>query len=358
MPEKDLYKILGIERNAELKDIKTAYKDLARAKHPDKGGDPEEFKEIQGAYEILKDDDKRRMYDMTGQTQEGPQMHGSPFGGGGFPFGGGGFPFEMDMSDLFGGMFGMNRQKGPTRQMKRPKGPNKVHELPLRLSDFYKGKRLRMDLARQVFCKDCTGDGCINWKTCSECRGTGVRETMIQLAPGMSAMNRGPCGACKAEGRLRGASCDGCKGKGLLSSQKILEIEIKAGASVGDILTFEEACSDHPDFEKPGDVQIRLIEAEEELDIVRDGHDLRYKAELNLKDSLLGCKRKIHSHPGFTEGLEVDIPAGVQNGDIVCLEGKGMIEKGRLYIHITIKVQESEKKVLETSKPILESLFN
>jgi DnaJ family protein A protein 2 len=360
MAEKDLYQVLGVGRDADAKTIREAYKDLAREKHPDKGGDPEEFKAIQGAYEILKDDDRRRMYDMTGQTQEGgggmPQ--GGPFGG--FPFGMGGMGFTMDMSDLFGGMFGMGGARGGPprgRQMRRPKGSNKVHELPLSVSDFYHGKKMRMDLARQVFCKDCNGDGCINWKTCSDCRGTGIRETMIQIGPGMSALNRGPCGSCRSEGRLRGATCDGCKGKGLLPAQKQLDIEIKAGAAINDILVFEEACSDHPDFEKPGDVHIRLVEAAEKLDIERDGIHFRYRAEIGLKESLLGSKRTIKDHPGFLKGLEVDIPAGIQNGEIVVLEGKGM-PTGHLFLHISVKVKEEERKQLQSSKAILESLFN
>lgn len=366
MEEKSLYEILGVQRDADAKQIRDAYKDLAREKHPDKGGDPEEFKAIQGAYEILKDDDRRRMYDMTGQTQEGggggmPQ--GGPFG---FPFGMGGMGgFTMDMSDLFGGMFGGmggrgGRTGGMGRQTRRAKGSNKVHELPLSLSDFYHGKKMRMDLARQVFCKDCNGDGCINWKTCSDCRGTGVKETMIQIGPGMAALNRGPCNTCRSEGRLRGATCDGCKGKGLLPSQKQLDIEIKAGADINDIIVFEEACSDHQEFEKPGDVHIRLVEATEKLDIERDGKHLRYRAELSLKESLLGCKRKINDHPGYSKGLEVDIPSGIQNGDVVVMEGKGMAGQivGNLFLHISVKVKEEEKKVLSTSKAILESLFN
>ncbi len=173
----------------------------------------------------------------------------------------------------------------------------------------------------------------------------------------MSALNRGPCGSCRSEGRLRGASCDGCKGKGLLPAQKQLDIEIKAGAAINDILVFEEACSDHPDFEKPGDVHIRLVEAAEKLDIERDGIHFRYRVEIGLKESLLGCKRTIKDHPGFLKGLEVDIPAGIQNGEIVVLEGKGM-PTGHLFLHISVKVKEEERKQLQSSKAILESLFN
>lgn len=369
--KRDLYEVLEVSRKASAEEIKSAYRNLSKTRHPDKpGGSEEAFKELNHAYEVLKDEKKRQIYDMTGNDEEG--AGGNPFGPGGsggpgpfggmpFGFGGGGFGGGIDLSDLFGMFSGRGGGAGGGaggRQVKRPKGPNKVHEIPIRLFDFYHGRTYKMNMTRQVFCADCQGEGCLNWKTCADCRGQGVKETMMQIAPGMMAVNRGPCEQCSGKGRLRGKDCEGCKSKGLVSQDKTVEVVIKAGAEPGDILKFEEMCSDMPEFEKPGDVLIRLTEAEEDLDVVRQGRNLLAKFQISLSEALLGCKRYLFNHPSYTnpEGLLVEIKAGVQSAETFRVKGKGM-PGGDLLVTITVVASESEKKVLEESRPILQSLF-
>ena len=179
----------------------------------------------------------------------------------------------------------------------------------------------------------------------------------------MMAVNRGPCGACAGQGKSKGTTCKGCDGKTLISEAKVLESEIKAGASVGDIITFEGMCSDQAEFEKPGDVIISLTKADEDLDLLRDGSFLRHECVIGLGEALLGCKRSVKSHPAHASptGLSVDIPAGTQSGEIVVIKGLGMpLHVGGfsdLLVKVTVRATAEEKKALETHKVILQSIF-
>jgi DnaJ-class molecular chaperone len=354
--EEDLYKILGLDKNASSEEIRKAYKDLSRIHHPDKGGDEEMFKKVNHAAEVLSDPEKRQTYDLTGSMQEG--------GGGGFPGGfpfpfnpfGSGFHMNVDMNDLFGNMFGGGGRGGPQRKMKKPKGSTKTQELPLSLHDFYHGKQIHIELGRQVFCDICHGDGCKNWKTCEQCKGAGVKETVMQMGPGIMAVNRGPCTTCQGEGRSKGTSCLGCEQKGLVSQPKIIEVNVKPGSSVGDILTFEEMCSDEIGYEKPGDLLFRLVEADEDLDVKREGMNLRARFTITLAESLLGCKKEVKHHPAHKDGYSVEIPQGIQSGEVMRIKGKGM-PNGDLLVSITVVANESEKKSLESHKAILQSIF-
>jgi len=275
-------------------------------------------------------------------------MGGMPFGMGGMPFG-----MNVDIGGMFGGMFNQKKQG------KKQRGSNKTHDIYLSLHDFYFGKSLRFDLNRQAFCQSCNGHGCVSWKTCEHCKGTCVKENMIQIGPGMMAMNRSPCGSCNAEGKTKGSACDPCSGKGLINVSKVLEHQIQAGAAVGDVITFEGMCSDHMDFEKAGDVMIRLLAADEQLDLVRDGAGLHFSCQIGLAESLIGCERLVKSHPGHPN-LNVAIPCGTQNGEIIVLKGLGMPFAGGfgdLYVKVAVVVDESERKNLSNSKAILQSLF-
>jgi DnaJ-class molecular chaperone len=265
---------------------------------------------------------------------------------------------QFNMGDIFGNMFGGG---GPRTPSKRPKGSNKVHEMPLSLADFYTGKKVRIDLDREVFCSACDGKGHLTVKTCNECRGSGVKETLMQIGP-MMAVNRGPCGACRGEGTLKGNACGTCSSKGVVTSQKLLNVTILPGSSLGETIVFPEACSDSQDADKPGDLHIRLTAADEgSLDVQRDGVHLRGSFVLSLTESLLGCIKRVVNHPGFTEGLQVPIPAGTQRKEEVILQGKGMPDKkggfGDFIALIDIKVTHVERESLKTHAMDLQSLF-
>lgn len=357
----DLYARLGVERDADEKEIKKAYLKAAKNHHPDKGGNPEEFKKIQEAHEVLSDPERRRMYDMTGSIN--PEEGGGP--GGGFPFdlgglfgmfGGGGGPFG-------GGPFGMGGGGIPRGRPKRAKGPVKVYELPLRLHDFYHGKKIQVTIHKQKFCDQCKGDGATQTTTCTDCNGRGMVSRMGMIGPGMMVQMNGPCEACKGEGKKAVGTCSKCNGKKFQSQEKILNLTIEPGMKPTDILFFPNECSDDHDYEIPGDVHYVLQEADEEIVWKREENNLATTVTLSLKESLTGTTKTIANHPGYPDGFVVEIPAGTQNKEVVKMEGKGMPivgkpEKGDVLVTILVVASPREKEILEKNKVIVQSLFN
>ena len=351
----DLYASLGVERSADREEIRTAYKTLSKIHHPDRGGDPEAFKKIQMAHEILTDDERRQHYDMTGSVDgSGGQQQG-------------GFPFDMGMGGLggiFGSMFGggMPRQQ-QQRGMRRPKGPVKIHEIALCLADFYKGKQLKVQFERQKFCGTCNGEGATSFRPCDGCQGSGITTQMAMLGPGMAVQMQGPCRDCQGRGKKPSDSCRTCQGRKFQSQEKSLDVHIEPGMPVGEVLVFPEECSDHADFEKPGDVHFILQIADEPIPWKRNGNDLCATVVISLKESLLGVSKTLEGHPGFPNGYTIGIPAGTLHTEVLRKQGDGMPHKGRPHNKgdalITVKIDASikDKEVLERNKVLLQTMF-
>jgi DnaJ-class molecular chaperone len=356
--EKDLYERLGVSRDADVNEIKKAFKKLAMTHHPDKGGDPEEFKKIQHAHEVLTDDQKRKVYDMTG-SDNGEMPQGMPFGGG--------MPF--DMGDLFGGLFGMGGMpgmpgmggpRGP-RVVKRPQGPPKTIEIPLSLKDYYHGKQLEVTFDRQKFCTACKGEGATSFQSCGKCKGQGVVRQMIMMGP-IQMVNEGPCPDCNGAGKKASGNCYVCSGKKTKPEEKKISVRIEPGMKPGEILVFSKECSDDPNYEEPGDVHILLQEASGDDGWDRKGDDLETQLTLTLAESLLGCTKTLSGHPGYPDGLSIQIACGVQNNKTVIYQDMGMIKKsgghGNLHCKIHISVSDKDREILKRNEPLVKAIFS
>ena len=355
-----LYDRLGLQRGAGADEIKKAYRKMALTHHPDKGGNAEKFLEIQKAYEILSDDRKRSIYDQTGQEMnDAVEDHsesmpfGQPFGN---PFGQafGGIPF--DMGQMFG-MFGQ-RGNGPQGQ----KAPPKIHELPISLWDYYHGKQIRIQFERQKFCKDCTGSGAASYEACGGCGGSGSKQQMMMIGPGMNVLMRGPCDVCAGVGKRVVSICNTCAGKKTVTQEKALDFKIEPGMTPGAVLTFPNECSDQVEYAEPGDVHIHLHEADEAIRFKRQGKDdLQVRTQIGLKDSLLGCEERMETHPAHPQGLVIEIPVGVQNGEVIRLVGEGMPRRGGgrgdLFITVAVVASEAEKEMVLRGREALEGVF-
>ena len=343
----DLYGRLGVDRDASVDEIKKAYRGLAREKHPDRGGDVEEFKSIQEAHEILTDDNRRKMYDMTGNTREEGGGHpGFGMAAGGIPFSfmGGAGPFGMpgvsfDIGDMFGNIFGGG---GPRRQQRGGKGPNKFHDVGLNLANFYNGGDIKLKFKQGRRCTTCNASGAEQTEACGPCNGAGVRTQMRQIGPGMIAQSRGQCDICNGEGRRTIKTCRGCSGKKFVEKDKSLDIKIVPGMHDGQTLTFAGECSDSTEFDSPGDVVLTLRRTDcgvgEVNEFLWKDDNLLLRKEITYAESLLGFSIILDTHPNGQSPTVVWEDGPLVHGAVVQVVGLGMPKKNGGYGNLLLQV--------------------
>jgi DnaJ-class molecular chaperone len=360
----DLYKRLGIEHGATTDEIKRAYRSLAKEKHPDRGGNPEEFKSIQEAHEILTDEKRRKMYDMTGSTDT-HNMDGMAAGGIPFSFMGGMGPFGMpgvsfDMGDMFAGLFGA----GGRQQRRGGKGPNKFHDIGLKLTNFYNGGDIKLKFNQARRCNYCAGSGAEQSESCGMCGGSGIRTMMRQIGPGMIAQSRGSCDICNGEGKRILKTCRGCGGKKFVEKEKSLDIKIIAGMTDGETLTFNGECSDSIEYDIPGDVVLTLRRSDAGIgdldEFIWKGDDLLIRKEITYAQSILGFSIVLDTHPNGKNPCIVWEDGPLIHGATIVVAGLGMPKKmggyGNLILQTMIQ-PPAVRKWNTNEKMNLESVF-
>lgn len=325
------YEILGVDKNASESEIKKAHRKLALKLHPDKGGDPEKFKEINEAYDVLKDPKKREIYDQYGEDAIKEGMGG---GGGG---GGGGF---SDLFDILNGGGRRPRETGPR------KGEDVVHKLSVTLKDLYCGATRKLSLTRQMECSACNGKKTRSGKTyeCSTCHGSGTETVVRQIGPGMISQMQRPCSECHGQGSSTPASdrCPACDGKGLKAERKVFEVNIEKGMTNGQKITLRGEAGLSEPGTMPGDIVFLLAQAPND-DWKRQGSDLLLmKFPVSLKQAL--CDTEFHVRHLDGRILSVTRPEGtcLTADSWVRLPDEGMpihgrpFMKGNLYIRFEV----------------------
>ena len=289
---KQLYEALELSPEATQEDIKKAYKRLVRVHHPDKGGDEKKFKEVQAAYEVLNDPEKRKMYDKYGL--EGLKSGGMSKGG----FG--------DIFDIF---FGGGRRSAGPRQT--PQLKPTVMGVKLTLSDVYHGKMAHVDVDRKALCEGCNGKGGSEVEKCGGCKGRGVVVKMIQLGPGMYSQSQADCGECKGTGEKikKENLCKTCKGNKLLDKREKVEVPIAPGVPDGEKIIITGKGNEHPEY-RTGDL-IVVTQIEEHNVFKRVKNDLILEKSISLIEALAGFEFNIQ----HLNGQEVTIKTGP--GDII-----------------------------------------
>ncbi|KAI0389400.1 DnaJ-domain-containing protein [Xylariaceae sp. FL0594] len=340
----DLYELLGVDKNVDANEIKKAYRKLALKHHPDKVPEDQRveseimFKRVTQAYEILRDEDQRAMYDRHGMAA--------------FENGGGGMGEGMDVNDILAQMFGMGMggMGGMGGGPRRPRrGPDEEAKYSVSLEDLYKGKTVKFAAEKSVICGHCKGSGGKDKakpQECERCKGHGMVEALRQIGPGLVARDTAPCDRCHGSGKhfKEKDRCKKCKGKRTVKETKPLEIYIPRGASQGERIVLEGEADQQPD-QTPGNLVFILAEEPHEV-FNRVGNDLSADLEITLAESLGGFSRVVLKHLDG-RGIHIDHPRGkiLRPGQVLKVEGEGMPlrrgdEKGDLYLVVKVKFPE------------------
>ena len=342
----ELYKILGVSKNATKKEIAKAYRKLAVKHHPDKGGDEEVFKKVSGAYEILKDEEKRKIYDQHGMDGLKAHSEGHPGGvprdifdmfGGGFPFGGG---------NPFGGGFFNGGSRGP------PKGQPVHVELGVSLEQMYTGGTRKLRIKRTILCKTCDATGSKSKKpgTCSICKGQGHITQIRRMGP-MQQISQSACPHCQGTGQKikNNDKCSKCNGNRVNRIEEILEIKLKPGVKHKECIIFREKGDERPDI-IAGDIIVIIVEKKHDT-FIRKGNHLILKKNISLKDALCGCDFKIDLLNNKSINIQTEKGQIIKPGQFKIINNYGMPKNdgsnGNLYIKFRVIFPNSiDKKVI------------
>lgn len=354
---KDYYKILGVARNASSEDIKKAFHKLAHKHHPHKGGDEKKFKEINEAYQILSNKEKREQYDQFGKVFEGERGPGFGSNFGGFSWGRTGEGVEFDLGDLgeiFEDFFGF----GKTATKKDFKTGKDIEvDLEILLQDTLKGQEKKISLYKMVLCSRCQGKGAepgtpIN--ECFSCRGIGNVKQIKRTPFGSFAIDT-ICPECKGEGQKPEKPCNVCKGEGRVRGTDNIKIFIPAGVDSNQVIKIEGKGEAGKKGGKPGDLYARILIKPHPI-FKRKGDDLYASLTISFPQAALGDE----IDAPILEGTKIllKIPPGVESGKILRISEKGIPRfsgagRGNLYIQLIVK---TPKKLTRKQKELLEKL--
>ena len=285
---RDYYEVLGVRRTASDREIKTSYRKIARAIHPDKHPDKAtEFMELSEAYQVLSDPELRAVYDQHGaeaaQQRQAQNNNGQRPG---------------DPMDLFRQFFG----GGAGASDETPKGPRQTYNAELALSDIYVGRVFTLEHIRPVVCPACYGSGAHSPQdihTCSACQGQGVQLMRQQLMPGFATNVQVACPTCGGKGKIIKKACRRCRGDKTVMERTEIDVDVEAGAREGAEYVFEGLGQQAPDID-PGDVVVSISSKTEPGDYRRVGHNLYYTLPISLPEALFGFTKEMRHYDGHT----------------------------------------------------------
>lgn len=348
---KSYYEILGVSETASRSEIQKAYRTKAKQCHPDlhPGDDEAEnlFKELNHAYEVLKDDEKRRIYDTYGEEGLKGNMGGGGFGGFGDIFG--------DIFDMFSG--GFSADFNSANQAKAPRqGADIQTTISLSFREAVFGTKKTITIRREENCEHCHGTGAAEDSTverCENCQGTGqVRQ--MQNSPFGRMVQVVTCPECHGTGEIISDPCKYCDGSGREMKQREIEVNIPAGVDTNSVISLRGEGHEGINGGPAGDVYV-YIQVEEDAIFSRSNQDLFVQIPITYTDAVLGGTIQV---PTLEELVDFDIPKGTEGGTTFKLDGKGVPyirrkERGDLYFNVEIIVP---KEVTKEQEELLKEL--
>lgn len=310
MSKRDYYEVLGVAKGADDKEIKKAYKRLAMKYHPDRTqGDKameEKFKEVQEAYEVLSDEQKKAAYDQYGHAGVDPNRGG---------FGGGGADFGDIFGDVFGDIFGGGRRGGQSRAQR---GSDLRYNLEMSLEDAVRGKSVDIKVPTWVSCDSCEGSGAkkgTQAKSCPTCHGAG----QVTMRQGFFAVQQ-TCPTCNGRGKIIPDPCTKCHGEGRVEKTKTLAVKIPAGVDTGDRIRLSGEGEAGMHGAPSGDLYVQVHVKDHPI-FVRDGNNLSCEVPISFSIAALGGEIDV---PTLDGRVKLKIPAETQTDKMFRLRGKGV----------------------------------
>ena len=330
--KRDYYDVLGVPRDADDAEIKRAFRKLAQRHHPDvdkEDGAEQRFKELNEAYRVLSDRQRRSAYDMFGHAGvEGAAAGGfEGFGGGFGPFG-----------DIFDAFFG-GSPTGARRRTRVVPGADLRYDLTIEFAEAVFGVTKEIRFPTLVTCGTCEGSGGepgTEPETCPDCNGSGEQRRVAQTILGQM-VNIVACARCRGEGRIIASPCGTCGGDGRIREERVLEVSIPAGIDDGQRIAMEGQGEAGPRGGPNGDLYV-AVKVRQHEQLMRRGTELYHEPPITFPQAALGASLTVPTVEGEEE---VEIPAGAQSGQEIRLRGKGVPRlrgAGRGDLHVIVNV--------------------
>jgi len=350
--EKDPYKILGVEKNASPAEIKKAYRKLSAKYHPDINKSPnaqKKFTEIQNAFEILSNPQKKQHYDNFGSADPG-----AGFGGGfssGFDFSGfSGFGDGGGIGDIFETFFG----GGGSRRKNSRRGRDIRTSVSISLEEAFSGMKKEFSVEKFETCEKCGGEGIkpgSGFKTCKTCGGSGQIRRQQQTPLGI-IQTSSVCSDCDGNGKIAENPCSQCKGEGRISRNTKIKVDIPPGIFDDAVLKISKKGEAGVKGSPPGDflVQVKILKNK---NLIRERNDIHSETTISFVEAILGNEKKVKTLHGE---VKIKIPPGSQPDKVLRIRGKGMpiLNRGgfgdhflHLKIEIPKKISKEQEKILQ-----------